>query len=116
MKPYLSWVEAKGADKVTVQQLRAMQCTDSEGDSYMLTIDPVQASQELWSWINLTLEKSATAQRDFHNAEELNGAEAYRRLVQPLNPVKPNITRRGLFEMPCCTLRQPRTWPQSWMR
>ena len=62
-------------------------------DGVMIDFDPVHAAQELWSWLNLTLEKSATA--PFHNFEELNGAEVYRRLVVPLGLVAPSITRRN---------------------
>ena len=36
-----------------------------------------------------------TFQRTFHNVEELNGAEVYRRLVVPLGLVAPSITRRN---------------------
>ena len=51
------------------------------------------SSQEMWSWINLTLEKSTSAQRTFHNVPELEGAELYRRLVVPLTEVSPTLTR-----------------------
>ena len=56
----------------------------------MIDFDPTQAAQELWSWLNMTLEKSATAQRTFDNVEELHGAEVYRRLVVLLGLLAPS--------------------------
>ena len=40
----------------------------------------------MWSWLNLTLDKSIHAQRVFSSSEELNGAEVYQRLVTPQLP------------------------------
>ena len=58
-------------------------------------LEPEQVSQEMWSWINLTLEKSASAQRTLHNVPVLNGAELYRRLVAPLGQVQPSVQRKN---------------------
>ena len=80
MKPFLKRIEARGTRKITEGDLTSMR----RDDGVMIDFDPVQAAQELWSWLNLTLEKSATASRTFHNVEELNWAELYRRLVCPL--------------------------------
>ena len=63
----------------------------------MMNLDPIQVSRELWSWINLTLTKSTSARQTFHNVEELNGAEVYRRLVTPLGLTQPSVTRRGVL-------------------
>ena len=69
MKPFLSWIEGRGHSPITA--------ADLESDlGLMMTLDPMHISRELWSWLNLSLEKSASAQQTFHNIEELNGAEA----------------------------------------
>ena len=91
MKPFLTWIEARGTRKITEGDLTSMRRVDG----VMIDFDPVQAAQELSSWLNPPLEKSATAQRTFHKVEELNGAEVYRRLVVPLGLVAPSITRRN---------------------
>ena len=49
----------------------------------MIDFDLVQCSHELWSWLSLTLGKSAQANRTFHKVDELNVAEVYRRLIVP---------------------------------
>ena len=59
----------------------------------MLDVDPIQCSAEMWSWLNLTLGKSAHAIRVFSKSEELNGAEVYRWLVTP--QLSTSIIRRN---------------------
>ena len=63
----------------------------------MMSLDPMYISRELWSWLNLSLEKSTSAQQTFHNIEELNGAEVYRQLVVPLGVTKASVTRRNFL-------------------
>ncbi len=53
----------------------------------MIGFEPDQVSQDMSSWINLTLEKSTAAHSLFHNIPELDGAELYLRPVI-LFPVK----------------------------
>ena len=61
----------------------------------MIDLDPLQIARELWSWINLTLEHSSSAQRTFHLVEELNGNEVYRQLDSPLGITKASVKRRS---------------------
>ena len=90
MKPFLSWIEGRGHSPITA--------ADLESDlGLMMTLDPMHISRELWSWLNLSLEKSASAQQTFHNIEELNGAEVYRQLVVPLGVTKASVTRRNFL-------------------
>ena len=90
MKPILDSIERMGDTKITVPYFQWM-C-----GQLMVDLEPGQVGQELWSWLYLTLEKSTSAQRTFHNVEELNGAELYRRLVAPLGNIQPECqqTRR----------------------
>ena len=87
--------ESGGIHKIDQARLRGMVDTDG----VMIMIDPVRMSQNRWSWLNLALEKSATAQRTFHNVEELNGAEVYRKLVRPLGIVAPSLTRKNALRV-----------------
>ena len=61
----------------------------------MIDLDPLQVARELWSWINLTLEHSSSAQRTFQFVEELNGAEVNRQLVIALAITKASVKRRS---------------------
>ena len=77
--PFLNWVEAQGKQVITEDALQDL----VPSGQIMMNLCPIQVSRELWSWINLCLEKSTSAQQTFHNVPELNGAEVYRRLVTP---------------------------------
>lgn len=63
----------------------------------MMSLYPTYISRELWSWLNLTFEKSTSAQRTFHNIDEFNRAEVYRQLVIPLGITKASIIRRNII-------------------
>ena len=89
MAPILNWFEARGKVPITGASLTEM------AKEAMIQFCPVQAARELWSWIHLTLEHSTSAQRTFHNVEELNGLEVYRALVTPLGVTKCSQTRRN---------------------
>ena len=78
MKAFLNWIEGQGHNVITDRALR-----ESSAMCDVISFDPVQVSQELWSWLNMTLGKSSHANRQFNLTEELNGADAYRRLVAP---------------------------------
>ena len=62
-------------------------------DGVMVDFDPIQCSTEMWSWLDLTLGKSAHANRALSNSAELNGTEVYRRLVTP--QLSTSIIRRN---------------------
>ena len=91
MMPFLSWIEGRGHCPITAADLEPM------ASQVMMTLDPMHISRELWSWLNLSLEKSASAQQTFHNIEGLNGAEVYRQLVVPLVVTKASVTRRNFL-------------------
>ena len=93
MQPFLTWIENHGKQEIKWTDLQRC-ARDSE---VMMSLDPLQVAHEMWSWLNLTLEKSSSAQRIFHNVGELNGCEVYRRLVTPLGITKPSVTRRGIL-------------------
>ena len=90
MMPFLTWIEGRGHSPITAADLEL-------DNGLMMTLDPMQISRELWSWLNLSLEKSTSAQQTFHNIEELNGAEVYRQLVVPLGVTKASVTRRNIL-------------------
>ena len=85
----LGWIEARGKAVITAAYPKQMQ------SDTMIDLDPLQVARELWSWINLTLEHSRSAQRTFHFVEELNGAEVYRQLVGPLGITEASMKRRS---------------------
>ena len=73
----MDWVKAQGNKKILTEDLKR------SAGAMMIDFDPAQCSHELWSWLSLTLGKSAHATRTFHNVEEFNRAELYRRLIVP---------------------------------
>ena len=91
MQPILDAIEERGHKQFAAGDFEVT-CAD-----LMISVEPDQVSQVMWSWINLTLEKSTSAQRIFHNCPELDGAEVYPRLVAPLGKVKPSRTRRNML-------------------
>ena len=93
MMPFLTWIESHGKREIKWDDLQRC-ARESE---VMMSLDPLQVAHEMWSWLNLTLEKSSSAQRTFRNVGELNGCEVYRRLVTPLGITKPSVTRRGVL-------------------
>ena len=95
MGTFLDWIENRGNQVITYDDLRHLSSEHSGGDGLMMSMDPIGASKELWSWLNLSLEKSTKAQQTFRSVAELNGAEVYRKLVVPLGKSKPSVTRRG---------------------
>ena len=78
MQAYLNWIESQGDEVITNDSIRM-----SSAMSDIRSFDPIQVSNELWSWLNITLGNNVHANRQFNLAGELNGAEAYRRLVAP---------------------------------
>ena len=91
MKGILDIIEAQGHDKISIPKFAQLL------DGAMVALEPAQVSQEMWSWLNLSLESSVSAQRVFHNIEELNGAEVYRALIAPLGKTAPSITRLNIL-------------------
>ena len=85
----LKWVEDHGENEITMDAVEAVR------DSYELMMDicPVEASEQMWAYLNLNLQGSIL--ETFHNVEELNGAEAWRRVVEPIN-ANSMAKRRGL--------------------
>ena len=67
----LDWIDARGTEVITEAALRQMQ------EDTMIYLDPLQVARELWSWVNLTLEHSASAQRAFHTVQALGGTEVF---------------------------------------
>ena len=85
----LGRIEARGREVIIELALKQMQ------EDTMIDLDPLHVARDLWSWLNLTWEKSSSAQRTFHNVQELNGTEVYRRLIAPLGVTKCRVTRRS---------------------
>ena len=112
--PFLNWVEAQGKQVITEETLQNL----VPSGEIMMNLCPIQVARELWSWINLCLEKSTSAQQAFHNVPELNGAEVYRRLVTPLGLTKPSVTRRGVLrdrvQQPVRAKNMIVRFPQGW--
>ena len=69
MKPILDAVEKMGDTRLNEVSFRLLV------GNCMSDLEPDQVNRELWSWLSLTLEKSSSAQRTFHNVPELQGAE-----------------------------------------
>ena len=97
MGTFLDWIEGRGNDAITYTDLQSLSSGHSGGDGLMMTMDPVGAAKELWSWLNLTLTESTRAQQTFRSVAELNGAEVYRKLVVPLGTSKPAYRQRLFF-------------------
>ena len=102
MQAYLNWIESRGDEVITNESIRL-----SDAMSDIRTFDPVQVSNELWSWLNITLGNNVHANRQFNLAGELNGAEAYRRLVAP--QVVNSLIRRNALRDKSRAHRERRT-------
>ena len=72
----LRWAESFQHKEITQAQVK--DC------GLALDVDPVQASQRIWTWLQLPLMGSGTPELDYNNAEALNGMEVWRCLAVPL--------------------------------
>ena len=54
------------------------------GCGLALDADPVQATQRIWTWLQLPLMGSGTPELDYNDTETLNGLEVWRKLAVPL--------------------------------
>ena len=61
MKPILDLIERQGDARIDEHGFRQLML------QVMSDLDADQVSRALWSWLDLTLEKSTSAQRTFHN-------------------------------------------------
>ena len=62
----------------------------------MMEVNAITLSQRLWAYLNLNLQSDAEAMLVFNNVPALNGAEAWRRLVVPINSRTVN-TRHQMY-------------------
>ena len=105
MKAFITWIEAHGqSEEVTPTELEALE--------WHRAIDPMsdlgyaKASEAMWSWLNIAIGQSASAQLLFDLVEPLNGAELWRQLVQPTN--SKSLIRRNFLGDKC---RGPKSAP-----
>ena len=65
LKLFLGWVEARRTKRISFDDFEAM----GRVDGVMVDFAPIQCSTEMWSWLDLTLGKSAHANRAFSKSE-----------------------------------------------
>ena len=93
MLRFLLWIEQ--FDKATVTMHHVVSLNVLRGIE-TCDLDYVRASEQLWSWLNLTIgPKQSSARRDFKLTEQLNGAELWRKLVRPTS--NKSLQRRNLL-------------------
>ena len=81
MVDLLDWAERFEKTPIEEHHLKAVASSDLMQDS---GFDTIQASQELWAFLNLNLVGSARAK--FDKAPRLNGFDVWRRVVCPMAP------------------------------
>ena len=74
LETLLLWAESKQHAEISQAEVK--------GCGLALDVDPVQASQRIWTWLQMPLMDSAV-QLDYENVEKLNGLEVWRRLAVP---------------------------------
>ena len=73
MKTFLEWIEQHADDEITEAEVKS--AMDGTGETkLMVDIDLVEASHQMWSYLNLNL--TGDIVEVFQNVDLLNGAEA----------------------------------------
>ena len=75
MDVFLEWIEGQKSE-ITYATVRANPC--------MLDLDPVKVAKQLWALLSTITRASNDMTLVFKNVERHKGAEAYRRLVEPI--------------------------------
>ena len=78
MLAFLHWIENHADETITNDELLRVK----NGNEIMLLIDIIDASQQMWAYLNINLQGDVI--EIFRNVEMLNGAEAWRRKVSPI--------------------------------
>ena len=79
MKVVLEWIEGFKDVEITDERIEQAK----SGCELMTDLNPVDASQQMWSYLNLNLQGDVV--ETFRNVGLLNGAEAWRRIIQPID-------------------------------
>ena len=71
----LKWAEDHQHQELTQAEVKSC--------GLVLDVDPVQASQRIWTWLQMPLMGSGSPELDYNNTETLNGLEIWRKLAVP---------------------------------
>ena len=82
MKGFLKWIEDHGETEITAAEINRL---DHERYIEACDLSYVQASETLWSWLNLAIGVNPAGRLKFDNVDELLGAEVWRKLILPTN-------------------------------
>ena len=82
MKAYIKWIEDHGETEITAEEVKSL-----EHSRHIEACDMsyIQASEALWSWLNLAIGTNASGRLKFDNVDELLGVEVWRKLILPVN-------------------------------
>ena len=83
MKTFLDWIDRQPDDEITYDILKQVK----DSCELMVDIDILDASMQMWAYLNMNLQGDAL--EIFNNVEVLNGAEAWRRIIKPIENAGP---------------------------
>ena len=84
MRNLLIWAENFQRRTITTQDVE--QLVRDQPHMSDTRFDPVKASGDLWSYLNLNIGLAGKARAKFKSAQDLNGLDVWRRIVVPLAP------------------------------
>ena len=110
---YLKWAEDRQKNRITPEDICDLR---TQGDMY--DVDPKVFSEQLWGFLNLQIDgenEAPNGRNKFDNVEALNGLEAWRRLVVPLDRDRWRIGMdcRTWYKHQCAPSRSTRSWMPS---
>ena len=84
MRDLLIWAENVSRKTIETADVRRL----ASEQTYMNDIgfDPVRASGDLWSFLNLNVGLTGNGRSKFKQAEKLKGLDVWRRIVAPMKP------------------------------
>ena len=113
MKVMLEWIEKFGDEEITTDRIKALE-HDTE---VCINIDPVEASSQVWSYLNLNIGESSVIEV-FRNVELLNGFEAWRRIVMPVlskpSPMRSRLRNKAWNPRPASKLSEFAGCLEAW--
>jgi hypothetical protein len=110
MEKFVEWIEGHNLAKVLPTELRKLE--QGRDIDPMSGLNYPMASEAMWSWLNLAIGKCASARLSFDLVKPLNGAEVWRKLVQPTN--RKSLHRRNALRDRVQNLSPRRPWRGSW--
>ena len=112
---YLGWAVKHQDVAITAKCIEIL-----KGDPRMRDIEPADFSKHLWGWLNLSVGKGE-ARLIFDNVEQLNGLEAWRRIVAPIDSrteaaqltLFPNVLQRRRCNTLISVLHEFEAWDKD---